>query len=179
MKIPARPTARFVLDIGGETINIAGRIDRIDVGRVGDQTVFNVIDYKSGRRPTLTTDKIESGERLQPALYVMAAEALDLRRRQRHAALGRLLVDARRRERPTNASRCTARSKDGTANDTWEELKVKVVARIGRSCGLPATATSPVASRDPHCTSFCDFRTVCRIAQVRSVGKVWIEESES
>ena len=38
-------------------------------------TVFNVIDYKSGQRPSLSRDKIASGERLQPALYVMAAQA--------------------------------------------------------------------------------------------------------
>ena len=81
---PARPADEdprstddaFQLDIGGESINVAGRIDRIDVGRAGEKTVFNVIDYKSGRRPTLTSEKIESGERLQPALYVMAAQAL-------------------------------------------------------------------------------------------------------
>ena len=31
----------------------------------------------------------------------------------------------------------------------------------------------PVASRDDQCTSRCDFNTVCRIAQVRSLGKTW------
>ena len=29
----------------------------------------------------------------------------------------------------------------------------------------------PVASRDEHCTSYCDYRTVCRIAQIRALGK--------
>ena len=38
--------------------------------------MFNVIDYKSGKRPSLSQEKIASGERLQPALYVMAAQAL-------------------------------------------------------------------------------------------------------
>ena len=50
--------------------------------------VFNVIDYKSGKRPSLSTEKIESGERLQPALYVMAAQALLVRRRPAHARSG-------------------------------------------------------------------------------------------
>ena len=121
----------FPLDIGGETVNIAGRIDRIDVGRVGGQTVFNVIDYKSGRRPTLTTEKIESGERLQPALYVMAAQALIFENDQATpmwagywSMQGGVNTDKR------FSLHCSV--KDGTANDTWEELKVKVVARIGQ-----------------------------------------------
>jgi hypothetical protein len=31
----------------------------------------------------------------------------------------------------------------------------------------------PVFSRDDKCTSYCNFHTVCRIGQVRSLDKQW------
>jgi hypothetical protein len=36
-------------------------------------------------------------------------------------------------------------------------------------------AEFPVAPREPDCTRSCEYRTICRIGQVRSVGKVWVE----
>jgi ATP-dependent helicase/DNAse subunit B len=51
---PRSTSQPFVLDLGDEQIRITGRIDRIDVGEAAGQSVFNIIDYKSGRRPSLT-----------------------------------------------------------------------------------------------------------------------------
>jgi hypothetical protein len=31
----------------------------------------------------------------------------------------------------------------------------------------------PVASRNDQCTSYCEFRTVCRVSQIRSLNKTW------
>jgi CRISPR/Cas system-associated exonuclease Cas4 (RecB family) len=167
----------FPLDIGGEKINIAGRIDRIDVGRVAGQTVFNVIDYKSGKRPTLTADKIESGERLQPALYVMAAQALLFEGDDASpmwagywSMQGGVNTDKR------YSLHCSV--KDGTPSDTWEKLRPKVVARIAEIVRAARNGNFPVASCDPNCTSMCEYKTVCRVSQVRSLGKVWIKEIE-
>ncbi|MFO0789865.1 MAG: PD-(D/E)XK nuclease family protein [Pirellulales bacterium] len=162
----------FRLDIGGEKIHIAGRIDRIDVGRAGGRTVFNVIDYKSGRRPTLTGDKIESGERLQPALYVMAAQALVF---GDDAATplwtGYWSMQNGVTTHKSYSLHCSVES--GEATDAWEDLKPKVIARIGEIVRAARRGDFPIASRDVHCASYCDFRTVCRVAQVRSVGKIW------
>src|SRR5262249_23021843 len=47
---PDSTKAPFILKIGDEQIRITGQIDRIDVGEIKGQKVFNVIDYKSGRR---------------------------------------------------------------------------------------------------------------------------------
>ncbi len=160
-----------MLDIGGESIEVAGRIDRIDVGRAGDTTVFNVIDYKSGRRPTLTSDKIESGERLQPALYVMAAEALVFGPDKATplwagywSMQGGVTTDKR------FSLHCSLES--GAPTESWDDLKPKVIKRIGEIVRSTRKGEFPVASRDLDCTSKCDFKTVCRIAQVRSMGKV-------
>ena len=57
-------------------MRVTGRIDRVDVGQVDGRTVFSVIDYKTGRSPSLKEEQIASGERLQLPIYVAAAQAL-------------------------------------------------------------------------------------------------------
>ena len=32
----------------GATVRLSGRIDRIDIGKIGSQTIFNIVDYKTG-----------------------------------------------------------------------------------------------------------------------------------
>lgn len=163
----------FQLDIGGETIHIAGRIDRIDVGRAGGRTVFNVIDYKSGKRPTLTTEKIESGERLQPALYVMAAEALVFGDEQATPLwAGYWSLKDGVTTRKGSSLHCSVES--GEPESDWEQLRPKVIARIAEIVRSARRGDFPVSSTDVYCTSRCEFKTVCRVGHVRSVGKVWI-----
>ncbi len=162
----------FQLDIGREIIHIAGRIDRIDVGRVGGQTVFNVIDYKSGKRPTLTAEKIESGERLQPALYVMAAQALVFRGDKATPLwAGYWSLKNGVTTRKGFSLHCSA--EPGKISSDWEELQPKVIARIAEIVRSARRGDFPVNSADANCTNLCEFRTVCRIGHVRSVGKVW------
>jgi ATP-dependent helicase/DNAse subunit B len=160
----------FKVDIGGEVINIVGRIDRIDVGRAGDKTVFNVIDYKSGQRPTLTPEKIESGERLQPALYVMAAQALVFDNDQ-GAPLwsGYWSMQGGVTTRKDFSLHCSV---DGKLSDNWIQLQQKVIARIAEIVHAARRGDFQVDSRDPNCTSFCDFKTICRIAQARTTNKI-------
>ncbi len=57
--------------------------------------------------------------------------------------------------------------------DNWEQLQKEVVGQIGRFVHDIRTGNFPVASRDDQCTSYCEFSTVCRVAQVRSLGKQW------
>jgi ATP-dependent helicase/nuclease subunit B len=163
----------FELEIAkGEWIKIAGRIDRIDVGRVGGQTVFNVIDYKSGRRPTLTMDKIESGERLQPALYVMAAQAVLFANGQAVPMwAGYWSMHGGVTTRKDYSLHCSVES--GKATEIWENLKPKVISRIAEIVRAARRGDFPIASSDLHCTSMCDFKTVCRVAQVRNAKKIW------
>jgi ATP-dependent helicase/DNAse subunit B len=160
------------LDIGGEQIKITGRIDRIDVGRAGERLVFNVIDYKSGRRPTLTRDKIESGERLQPALYVMAAQAV-LFADENATPLwsGYWSMKNGLTMKANTSLHCSA---DGASpTDEWEALQPIIAERIGQFVRGIRQGEFPVVSRDDQCTSRCEYNTACRIAQVRNLGKTW------
>ena len=65
-----------------QTVLISGRIDRIDVGAVAGQNVFNIVDYKSGGTIRLSEDAIRAGTTLQLPLYALAAMELLLAGRE-------------------------------------------------------------------------------------------------
>jgi hypothetical protein len=71
--------------------------------------------------------------------------------------------------------RCSA---DGAAESKdWESLRPKIKARIGQFVTDIRRGAFPVHSCDDHCTSHCNFNTVCRITQIRSLDKTWPDES--
>ncbi|MGD9632626.1 MAG: PD-(D/E)XK nuclease family protein [Pirellulales bacterium] len=168
----------FQLQIGKEKIRITGRIDRIDVGAAGDNTLFSVLDYKSGKRPTLSHERVISGERLQPALYVMAAQALLF---GNDAATPLYAGYWSLTNGITVAPAYSLHLSDDLQSESekWVELRNSVVELLRGFVRDIRHGDFPVASRDEHCTSRCDFATVCRIAQVRSLGKQWFLEEDA
>jgi len=168
----------YLLQLGKEKFRVTGRIDRIDVGATGASKVFSVLDYKSGRRPTLSKERVASGERLQPALYVMAAQALlftDEAATPLYAGYWSLVNGI------TVAPAYSLHLSDDmqSESENWAQLRKSVVDAIGKFVSDIREGNFPVASRDEHCTSRCDFATVCRIAQVRSLGKQWFMEEDA
>jgi hypothetical protein len=61
----------------------------------------------------------------------------------------------------------------------WKKIRDAIEQRIGQFVKDIRQGAFPVASRDDKCTSYCDFNTVCRVSQVRSLGKTWLVEIES
>ena len=176
---PRSTALPFVLDIGTEQLRITGRIDRVDVGRGRDgRIVFNVIDYKTGRRPTLSPERIESGERLQPALYVMAAQAM-LFGDERATPLWAGYWSMDKGVTTDRRFSLVCSSDELEPTEAWDALRKKVVERVGQFVADIRHGDFPVASRDDHCTSHCPFATVCRVAQVRSLAKPWWPEMET
>ena len=76
-------------------VRISGRIDRIDLGTIAGESVFNVIDYKSGGTIRLDRDTIRAGATLQLPLYALAAMELILSDRVAVPWRYRLLVRPR------------------------------------------------------------------------------------
>ena len=79
---------RFVRD-GDDTMELYGRIDRVDTAENGDSTCVKVIDFKSGRRDFDIT-LLYHGLQLQLMLYMDAALGL-VEKKGKHAVPGAML----------------------------------------------------------------------------------------
>jgi ATP-dependent helicase/DNAse subunit B len=169
---PNSTDTAFELDIGGETLRVTGRIDRIDVGRAGGRTVFTVIDYKTGRTPSLKPEQIASGERLQLPIYVAAAQALFFGGQATPVSAGYWTMD-RGFDRRGALNVLQEAIADPANTDEWDDLRRQAIAQIREFVAQIRHGDFPVYSRDEHCTGRCEFSTVCRVAQVRALGKMW------
>jgi ATP-dependent helicase/nuclease subunit B len=170
----------LTVPIGGahEAIGFTGQIDRIDVGRVGDAVVFNVIDYKTSAYATVKDQEIHAGRQVQLPLYALAVEELLLASEQA-AALSAGYWSIRGK-----GFAATARSggplairdvRDGklVPAPSWSTTRDKLVARIGEIIAAIRRGHFPVYNEDDQCTSLCELRTICRVAHIRSLEKVW------
>ncbi|HEX8199619.1 MAG TPA: PD-(D/E)XK nuclease family protein, partial [Isosphaeraceae bacterium] len=169
---PARDDGHPALDLGpaAGAVRLQGMIDRIDLIRHPERTLFRVIDYKSGHCPGKSA--LKAGLALQLPLYALAVERIILAE-QAAAPLDvgywALAADGYK------PLRAMAKLQDGTPVplDTWDadrrELERYVLALVAQL----RRGACPVQPRRDDCTKSCDYRTVCRIAQVRSVGKTW------
>ena len=171
---PDSTTSTFVLKIDGEPIQITGQIDRIDVGEIAGKKVFNIIDYKSGRRASLKRDQLETGQQLQLPIYVEAAQVLVFKNDATPLQAGYWSMGA---GFDSKGALATPHSNDGP---TWEDTQNVVHRLIREFIDNIRHGHFPVDSRDDKCTSTCDFNMTCRVSQVRSLNKTqWPEETRS
>lgn len=164
----------FELKMGEEILRLTGRIDRIDRGVIDGQPVFNVLDYKSGRSAKLTAADIEAGIALQLPLYTMAAHELLLREYGDVPwQAGYWIV----RERGFNQKQALVFYEQQAEllqpSEAWKSLREKVLERVAAIVAGVRSGEFPMFSVDDTCTSRCEFRTVCRVNQTRSLEKVW------
>jgi ATP-dependent helicase/DNAse subunit B len=164
----------FELDCAGETIRFAGRIDRIDLGEIGDQLVFNVVDYKSGSGSKRTSlDWVRAGRALQLPLYALAAERL---LGDRGAAPFRAaywhVAGKGYQEKDAVKFHLVAEGRLA-ASPEWNELRHQLPARVRSLVEGVRRGEFPMHSIDDECTGRCPYSTVCRVNQVRSLEKSW------
>jgi len=158
----------------GQTVRISGRIDRIDTGSAVGSTVFNVIDYKTGKARKVTLEGVAAGTMLQLPVYAMAVA--DLLLKDRGAVpwqAGYWSV------RDKGFSSRAALQMHKPAGDTlvsqpeWEEIRSTLPKTVVALVRGIRGGRFPVCSADENCTGYCPFSTVCRINQVRSLEKIW------
>lgn len=172
----------FELDLGEQQIRITGQIDRIDVGRIGQLTVFNVIDYKSGRSEIIfKQEHLQTGKQLQLPLYALAAEELLLADQQAEAmSVGYWSVQKSGFEKSAlNLKLPTGNGLEASAE--WQQIREQLIATLRRLVQGVQQAQFPVFNAEEHCTSWCEYRTICRVGQIRSLEKQWppVEEPSS
>ncbi|MDA1213313.1 MAG: PD-(D/E)XK nuclease family protein [Planctomycetota bacterium] len=170
---PANVFPSLKIGKGKQTLSVRGRIDRIDVGETGDVKVFNVIDYKTGKPPRFNQEDVNSGRALQLLLYALAVQRLGMvgpdakpfqmvywSIKNEGYALGMTGQGKKANCKPVDVA-------------VWESLVTLLELRLPQLVNLMQIGQFPVYNADPQCTGLCDYRTVCRIHQVRSHGKVW------
>jgi ATP-dependent helicase/nuclease subunit B len=162
----------FIRD--GQVVRISGRIDRVDTGTVARATVCNVLDYKTGRSISLTTESIQAGLTLQLPLYALAATELLLNDRNACPWQAGYWYLREGGFKPRQALRMYRRDDDRLElENNWEDIRDGLGDTVVRLVRAIRRGQFPVCSADEHCTGHCPYRTICRINQVRSLEKTW------
>lgn len=158
---------------GGETLLVTGRIDRIDTGRAGDRTLFTVVDYKTSKEYTAKRADMESGKQLQPVLYALAAQQLLLEEDAVPIGAGYWAVRKKGFVAPSEKDLPLVTYEDGKvrASDDWLAVVETVTHRCEQLVTSVRDGEFPMHNEDEHCGRSCEFRTICRVAQTRSLDK--------
>ena len=171
-------TLATLVDGATEHVQFTGQIDRIDVGRVGDSLVFNVIDYKTSARAAVKDEEMLAGRQIQLPLYAMAVEELLLAGQNAvpltagyWSVLGRGYALGARTGGPLKIH--DYRDGSLSASPDWIATREAIVSKIGELIANIRSGRFPVHNENAHCTDHCEFRTICRIAHVRSLEKTW------
>lgn len=165
---------------GGEVLRISGRIDRIDTAKFGDYVLFTVVDYKTSKSYSVKVEQIESGKQLQPVLYALAAQKLLLGEKSIPVGAGYWALQSKGFVAPPHKDLPLVVFENGEAraSDEWLATVETVRARCETLVRDIRTGRFPMNNDDEDCGRSCEFRTICRVAQARSVGKVAVASGE-
>lgn len=165
---------------GGETLRIAGRIDRIDTARLGDHLLFTVIDYKTSKSYSVKVEQIESGKQLQPVLYALAAQRLLLGDKSIPIGAGYWVLQKSGYVAPPAKDLPLVVFEEGEArpSDEWLATVEKVRTRCEALVRDVRDGRFPMDNDDEDCGRRCEFRTICRVSQARSLGKSAVSSSD-
>ncbi|MEX0977715.1 MAG: PD-(D/E)XK nuclease family protein [Pirellulales bacterium] len=166
----------FEWDCAGEVIRFAGRIDRIDLGQVGGRPVFSVVDYKSGagkNKKRTSLQAVFEGNALQLPLYALAAQWLLAGQQAEPFRAAYWHVGGKGYTDKEAVKFHDVAGEELVDSDEWRELDATLRARVRSLVEGIRSGQFPMHSADDKCTGHCPFNTVCRVNQVRSLGKTW------
>ncbi len=162
------------LFLGGEEdrVGLQGMIDRIDVASVEGRTLFRVIDYKTGACPTKSD--VESGIALQLPLYAAAVQRVILAD-EAAEPLDVAYWELRKGGFKPVKVMAKATPQGLKPGEDWPEFLRRMEAFVLALVGRLRAADFPVRPCKDDCTRSCEYRSVCRIGQVRAAKKEWPE----
>ncbi len=139
-------------------VRLQGKIDRIDLVREKGKVFFRVIDYKTGSSPS--GKDVRSGLASQLPLYALAVEQLIF------PDGGPEFGDAGYWSMPKDGFK-PVKIKDWPAyRDLLMTFVIDLVSRLREG-------NFPIESQKKECHKYCDYHAVCRVKEVRFVGKTW------
>lgn len=146
----------LLLGEGDRAVRLRGKIDRVDRVETGQGAFFRVIDYKTGGCPTAAD--VKNYLMVQLPLYALAVERLGLA--GEHLEL-----------RDVGYWSLKDEGFKPIALDDWEARKGELEAVVVGAVGRLRDGFMVIDPRKDDCTRTCDFKSVCRITQVRAVSK--------
>jgi ATP-dependent helicase/DNAse subunit B len=166
---------------GDGVVRIAGRIDRVDVLDDGAQTLFAVVDYKSGGSKRVLS-QMKDEVALQLELYALAVEQLFFPDRAATPAQAAYWFVKETGCQPKATLRFDGANRDdedqpggskAPATIDWNELRQQTIDQVFARVQGVRQGQFPIVSVDDKCTGWCEYRTVCRVNHVRSLEKSW------
>ncbi len=158
------------LRVNGETFKLSGQIDRIDLGVVGTQLVFGIIDYKTGNQSDFKEADF-SGTRLQLPLYALAAEEHLL---HTHGAVAWQMGYWSAKHKTVKPYTLGQQDDTGVApTDDWQKNRELLRQRVWALINGIRHGQFPMSNPDEQCSSTCEYSTICRVNQARSLEKTW------
>ncbi|MBS0265162.1 MAG: exodeoxyribonuclease V subunit gamma [Planctomycetes bacterium] len=162
----------LILGKPDEAIRVGGRIDRIDVGEVDGQQVFTVIDYKTGKPASKSLNNVETGRALQLALYTLAVARLQMAGPQAEPwQLGYWYLKEQGFASPMSGKKGPDDVLPRIDPSDWKKLAVTLESQVVQLAAGIRAGSFPPHNRDKHCTSGCDYNTICRVAQLRPLAE--------
>lgn len=150
----------LVIGRDGDSVLLQGKIDRVDLIRKDGKVHFRVIDYKTGSCPT--SKDVKDGLASQLPLYALAVEQLILT----SGEFG--LIDVGYWSLPKDGFKSVKIDDWAAYRDHLMSFVVDLVRELRRG-------SFPIHSQKKDCRKFCDFRSACRVIEVRSSGKEWAD----
>ncbi len=156
----------------GQTFHIAGKIDRVDVGMAAGETVFNVLDYKTGGAGKISPDSVKAGLTLQLPIYALAVMELFLPERDAWPWRAAYWYVRDGGFKPRQALTMYWNDQGRIELDReWEDIRDGLAEVVAGLVHAIRSGRFPICSADDRCTGYCPYRSVCRINHVRSLEK--------
>ncbi len=147
------------------TVQVRGRIDRVDTGFAGGRRVFNVIDYKTGSPPRANQTELETGRSIQLALYALAVRRLGIASPDSDPyQIGYWSLRATGFKRGYQRDKAKLEPMDQGLIDALEQTLDSVIPQLAE--GIRA-GKFLVENADENCTGHCPYHTTCRVNQIR------------
>ncbi|MBI1918205.1 MAG: exodeoxyribonuclease V subunit gamma [Planctomycetes bacterium] len=170
-EVPAALHGPLVIRGDELEVRISGRIDRVDVAKLGGDLGFWIIDYKTGRAEHYTSKALVGFEKLQLTLYALAVEEVLLAGEAvRPLGLAYWLV-------ADSGPKVVLPGRNAALwfneSERWRQVREQLRQWVVTLVNNIRAGIYPLKPRSDHCTQTCAFGQVCRITQSRSVAKAW------